>query len=127
MGLFRKKKRGKEYNYMELTPVCNYGHNVKDDGLIDVLVPRFTDKIFGKYLQPHLKYKYIRANMDEFGSATWSLMDGKRKVYEIANELTDKFGESIQPVEERLTNFLTNLYTNDFISFIEFRKGKENG
>lgn len=121
--LFRKKKKT-ELNYLELTPVCSYKHELTDEGLVNVLVPKFTDKILGRWLQPKLRKKYIRANLDEFGSATWLLMDGSKKVDKIAEELDNKFGEKIAPVYERLTKFLSQLYIYDFITFKEYQKGK---
>ncbi len=129
MNIFGRNKKDKvEVNYLELTPVRNYEYQAGgEEGLIDILVPRFTDKFFGKFLQPKMKNKYIRANMDKFGTETWLLIDGNKKVGEIATELTEKFGDEIQPVNDRLTQFLTNLYKNDFISFNEFTKGKKNG
>ena len=127
VSFFGKKKKYKDINYLELTPFTMYGHEMKDDGLLDVLVPKFTDKILGKYLQPRLRHKYIRANLDEFGSATWQLINGKNRVFEIAEKLTYEFGEKVQPVNERLTLFLTQLHKYNFISFKEFQKGTKYG
>jgi len=115
-------KKEAPLNYLETTPNRKYEHELLDDGIIHVLVPRFTDRILGKYLQPKLKSPYIRANLDEFGSATWLLMDGKTKVDSIADKLTEQFGESIQPVHPRLTFFLTHLYKAGFITFNELER-----
>jgi hypothetical protein len=92
-----------------------------------VLVPKFTNKFAVKYFIPRSKSPFIRANLDEFGSTAWLLMDGKNKVSEISDKLIEKFGETIQPVNARLTLFLTNLYNNQFISFNELIKGNNNG
>ena len=101
-----------ELNYLETTPKRNYGHELRDDGMINVLVPRFTDRILGKYLQPKLK------NLDEFGTATWFLMDGSNRVDTIADRLTEQFGEKIQPVHQRLTFFLTHLHKSLSVHFL---------
>ena len=115
-------KKEAPLNYLETTPNRKYEHELRDDGIINVMVPRFTDRILGKYLQPKLKNPFIRANLDEFGSATWLLMDGKTKVDIIAEKLTEQFGESIQPVHPRLTFFLTHLYKAGFITFNELER-----
>ena len=120
---FRKKNKLSDINYLELTPVVNYEHKTNEKGLVDVMVPRFNDRIFGRFLQPKLKDKYIYANLDEIGSQTWLLIDGKNKVYEIIEALDNHFGEKVQPVYDRLTMFLTQLYKNGFISFKELSKG----
>lgn len=119
----KKKNKFENLNYLELTPISNYTFEKRENGLVNVLVPRFTDKFFGKYLQPRLKNKYIKANLDEIGTATWLLINGNNKVYHIANGLTEQFGEKIQPVNERLTQFLTQLYQAGFITFAEIKKG----
>lgn len=120
--MLRNKKT--PLNYLTMTPMANFEHIVNEKGLIDVLVPKFTDRVLGKILQPRLRNKYIRANLDEFGSETWLLINGNNKVSEIADKLTEKFGDKIQPVHQRLTIFLTQLYNAGFITFLELKKGK---
>ena len=115
-------KKKKDINYLELTPFRKHGHEVKDDGKVIVLIPRYSDFILGKLLQPRLKNKFIRANLDEFGSETWMSIDSKAKVSEIALKLEERFGEQIHPVIPRLTTFLTQLYDAGFISFSELKK-----
>jgi len=122
--MFKKKKNKFEnLNYLELTPIANYTYEKRDNGLVNVLVPRFTDKFLGKYLQPRLKNKYIKANLDDIGTATWLLINGNNKVHQIASDLSEQFGEKIHPVNERLTQFLTQLYQAGFITFTEIKKG----
>jgi hypothetical protein len=122
MRLFDRHKELKGKNYMELTPVRMHEHRYRDGNLIDVLAPRFSDRFFGKLLQPKLRNKYIRANLDEIGSRTWELIDGERQVHQIIEELRALFGEKIEPATDRLIMFLTQLYRNGFITFREIRK-----
>jgi hypothetical protein len=121
---FFGKKSSDELNYLELTPFRKYEHKLNDDGLIDVLVPRFTDKLLSKIIQPRLKNPYIRANLDELGSATWLTIDGNRKVGDIIDLLDKNMGDKIQPSQSRITLFLSYLHRNGFINFIEFKKDK---
>jgi len=124
MGFNRFKKKESEHNYLELTPVRNHEHEDREDGMIDVLVPKFSSDFSKKYINKHLKYPNIKANLDEFGTETWLLMNGKTNVKEIGQKLIDKFGEKIEPVYDRLTKFLTELHKNNFITFKELTKGK---
>ena len=117
-----KKKSDSEYNYLELVPVRNYEHKINDDGKIDVLVPRFTDKFFGRFLQPKLKNPYIRANLDETGTKVWSLIDGKKDVRIIIDETKEHFGNDLESPDERVILFLKNLYRNGFIKFYQINK-----
>ena len=114
--MFRKKStEGK--NYLELVPLRHYEHEVEADGNISVLVPRFTNKFLVKHLSPRLKSPYVKARFDEFGSNVWLNIDGEKNVHSISVILLNRFGEKIEPVNQRLTKFLTQLYTYNFIKF----------
>jgi hypothetical protein len=117
--IFRKKKNTSSINYLELTPKRVYGYEVESSGKVSVLVPKFKNKIMVDLLMRRLKSPFIKAKLDEFGSLTWIEMDGTKKVNEISQSLTSKFGEKVQPVDERLTKFLTQLYKYNFITFKE--------
>lgn len=119
--IFRKKKIDSSINYLELTPKRIYEHIVEDFGKVSVLVPKFKNKILVNFLMPRLKSPYIKAKLDDFGSLTWLEMDGNKKVSDISQALTNKFGDKVQPVNERLTKFLTQLYKYNFITFKEIK------
>lgn len=117
-----KDKELESLNYLEVTPVHNYGGVEEENGLISVLIPRFTNKLLVKLLVPRLKKPFVKAKLDEFGSEVWKQITGDRKVKEIAVNLVNKFGEKIQPVDERLTKFLTMIYKYNFITFNEINR-----
>ncbi len=127
MKISLKKKKRVPINYLELTPVANYDKEITDDGLVNVLAPRFKSE-FGKNLMTKLKRSpYLKANLDEIGSFVWLQIDGEKKVIDIAKKTQEKFGEKVEPVYDRLTRFLTQLYRNGFIHFKELKKGQRYG
>jgi hypothetical protein len=115
----KNKKEKLTVNYLELTPVRIYEHELDTKGLVKVIVPKFTNKFMVKFIVPKLKTPMMGIKLDEFGSETWLQIDGEKKVEEIAKNLFIKFGEKINPVEERLTVFLSQLKDYKFISFKE--------
>ena len=117
MKLFREKKS--KINYLELTPVRIYSHEVETNGLISVLVPKFDIKIIDKIMSGFIRSRYFKAKLDEFGTEAWLAIDGENSVQKISEHLHNKFGEKIHPVNERLTNFLSELYKYKFITFRE--------
>ena len=121
MSLFAEKEK-KDLNYLEMTPYRIHGHSLGENGLVDVLVPRSTIKIIARLIEKRWKKPFIKANLDGLGSAVWLAIDGKRKVGAISEELTSQFGDTIQPVNDRLTMFLTHLFRNGFISFLELER-----
>jgi len=108
--MFFRKTIDTTINYLELTPVRNYDHVVEDTGLISVLVPKFDIKWLDKIMSKIIKSRFFKAKLDEFGTETWLEIDGVKSVQMISNQLSKKFGDKINPVNERLTKFLSELY-----------------
>lgn len=119
--VFRKKKT-KNLNFLELTPVRVYDFRKRDDGLIDVYVPRFSNAFAKTYLLKYFKNPYFRANLDEFGSYLWEKIDGKLKVANLIEIMKERFGSKIEPATERTLLFFSQLYQAGFINFFELKK-----
>jgi len=117
--MFFRKKIDTTINYLELTPVRNYDHVIEDSGLISVLVPKFDIKWLDKIMSNIIKSRFFKAKLDEFGTETWLEMDGTKSVQTVSEHLQKKFGDKINPVNERLTKFLSELYKYNFITFKE--------
>jgi Coenzyme PQQ synthesis protein D (PqqD) len=117
--VFFRKKSNPDINFLELTPVRNYEHEVEKNGLISVFVPKFDIKWLDKIMSRIIKSRFFKAKLDEFGTETWLEIDGVKSVQMISNQLSKKFGEKINPVDERLTKFLSELYKYNFITFKE--------
>lgn len=120
--LKRKRNELSAINYLELTPTRSYEDMTEENGMLSILIPRFANKILVKLIVPMLKSPYVKVKLDEFGSEVWRQIDGKKNVQEIADILKMKFGEKIEPVGERLTNYLTQIHRYNFISFNEIKK-----
>jgi len=122
MNFFQRRAVLKNLNYLEVRPIRNYGESVDEHEMVTVLIPKFNNRFAVRFVLPYMQYKFFKIKLDEFGSATWLLIDGKRNVAEIANELVKKFGEKIHPVEERLTRYFTGIYEQRLITFLEIQE-----
>ncbi len=123
--MFFKSKIKSDLNYLELTPVRIYQHEIENNGLVSVLVPKFDITFLDKIMSKIIKSRYFKAKFDEFGTETWLEIDGVNSVQKISEHLIQKFGEKINPVNERLTKFLSQLHSYNFITFRELNtKGK---
>lgn len=100
---------------LNLVPVRNYNFIYRNSGEVDILVPRFKISFLQKLLSE--KRKYMLANLDDVGSYIWELVDGVRDISMIISEARAKFGEKIEPAPERITLFLRQMHSNNFISF----------
>lgn len=113
--IFKKKNK---QNFLDFVPIAKIGFEVDEDtGLIALLIPRFKSEFAQKYLIPKKKSKFIRANLDEYGSFIYQKIDGKRNVFEISNLMKDEFGDQVEPVFDRVSKFLGNLFRYKLIEF----------
>lgn len=117
-----KKKEKKSLNLLELTPQKNKEFIIGDNGKVTILIPRFKKQWAIKLLR--IKEPNFNIHLDDFGSTAWNFIDGKNSFSKIADMLVEKFGEEIQPIDDRLAKFITQLYNNSFISFLEIKKEK---
>lgn len=124
MNFFQRRAKLKNANYLEVTPVRVLNEEVDENNFVTILIPKVTNRFAKKYFEPMLKSPVIKLKLDEIGSASWLAIDGKKNVAEIASELVQKFGDKINPVEERLTKYFTTLYEQRFITFQEIKGEK---
>ena len=120
-----KKKQKITYNYLDFTP-CHNQEFIVEDGKVKLVIPKFKSN-FMKSLIPKSKSETFKVKLDEIGSEVWLLIDGNRRVHEIAKLLREKVGKKAEPAEERITKFLTDLHYQKFIYFKELKKEIKNG
>jgi hypothetical protein len=122
MNFFQRRKVLKNINYLDLTPVRLMQDQLSDNDRIDILLPRFKRRFWRELSRNSKKGEYIRIHLDEIGSAIWLLIDGQKKVITICDELNQMKVEKLKPIEEtekRVTQFLSMLYQERYISFRE--------
>lgn len=116
--MFKKKKSEFDgFNLLDLKPVRLFEFEVQAEEKVTILIPKFRDKLLGKYLQPYLRKKYYKVKLDKFGSFVWTNCDGRKTVSEIAERLRQKFGAEAEPAVERVAKFVQHLYRGDCVKF----------
>ncbi len=111
-------KRAKaDVNLLELVPRRTVEHEIDEAHLVTVLMPRFTNRFLKRWLVPRHRSPHIKIKLDEIGSEVWLLCDGRRNVGEIASLMREKFGEKIEPCNDRLGVFFRQLEQASFISY----------
>jgi hypothetical protein len=125
MNFFERRRLLKKVNSLDLTPLRLLEHTAGEGAKVSLLLPRFQGTIWKPVFQPHVRRKFIPIKLDNFGSATWLLIDGKSNVAEISNRLREQFPGDLQPgddTETRVANFIFLLYDQRYITFREFEK-----
>ncbi len=128
MNFFQRRRFFKKANFLDLKPVRVLGHELRDDGGVSIMMPRFKNRINSTLFQPNSKGQFIPIKLDRFGGHTWLMIDGELNVSQICLKLCQQFPDELQPVEEaevRVTNFLSVLYQERYITFREIQKKQE--
>ncbi|MFC1732758.1 PqqD family protein [candidate division KSB1 bacterium] len=121
MNFFQRRKILKRSNLLDLTPIRIHEHIEEEEGKLTLLVPKFRNKKLSNFIIRQGRPKFFRIHLDEFGSAAWLEMDGKKNMKTICDNLSEKFGDNIQPVEQRISKYLTTLYDQRYITFVELQ------
>lgn len=109
----RDQKRDK--NYLDLVPTRTIDCEQQEDGKLVLLRPKWTRGLLARLLQPHIRYKHFRVQLDEIGSVTWEAIDGRRTVGQISDLLHDRFGDRVEPRYERCSRFIEQLHRGDML------------
>ena len=86
-----------------------------ENNQVILLRPKFSNRLLVRYLLPWLKDPNYRINLDAIGTKVWECIDGKRNVREIGQILKDDMGVNVDPVYERLSQFILSLNKYKFI------------
>ncbi|MGN0599765.1 MAG: PqqD family protein, partial [Oscillospiraceae bacterium] len=105
-----------EKNYLDLIPLHSGKLTFEKDesGRVTVVVENkgFFNSILQKIAQ---KPRFTRIDLQGQGSFVWLCIDGKRTVFEIAEEVRKKFGEEAEPLYDRLVTYIRTLESCGFI------------
>lgn len=58
-----------------------------------------------------------RIRLDETGSYAWRRLDGKHTIAQVAQELRERFGESVEPAEERLGHLVRGMRREGLLAY----------
>ena len=104
-------------NFLDFVPVIspkNGWHENEGIVVIDMNHTGAFDKVAQKFFhRPSVSH----IDLDQYGSFVWKSIDGKRNVEEIAQTLKGEFGEDVEPLYDRLVEYLRILYNNGFIKY----------
>ena len=95
--------------FLQARPEWNQEWHVGENNRVVVMVPKFGDHWFGRWMMSKMERPKVRLKLDEVGSFVWQRCDGKNNVEEIGRALSQQFGEQVEPVYERLSLFFRSL------------------
>jgi hypothetical protein len=104
-----------EVNLLEVRPLRNVSWELDDNDQVVLLIPKFRNRLAVKYVLPYLARPHFRIRLDAFGSFVWNRFDGQTPIKEIAASMRANFGESVEPVYERIGKFVQTLEREKFV------------
>ena len=85
-----------------------------DEGVV-ILIPKFTNPFFVRWLLPYLKSQNFRLSLDRYGSAFWNACDGSVSVSDVIESMKRSFPEEAATMRERVIGFTRHLFREQFI------------
>lgn len=105
-----------EQNLLDLIPHRLVEWEEISENKIDLILPKFKSRWLQNWIKRLGKSPVVRIHLDDFGSHVWQSCDGTNTVFDIGQKLKTTFGESVEPVYERLTAFIRLLCHHKHIS-----------
>lgn len=119
----KKGDRKEAANYLDFIPAYQPAIQWKAEAQGKITIYMENKGVFHWLAQKLLKKPEVsQIHLDEMGSFIWSLIDGKRSVYEIGGKVKEKFGEKAEPLYERLVMYMHNL---ESYGFIQMKSGEQ--
>lgn len=101
-------------------PVRVVPFEVGEDGKVTLLRPKFVSPWL-KWMQNFLSKPVFKVRLDEVGSFTWLQMDGTRTAEQVCAALAERFGDRVEPVQQRGLTFLYQMMEGRFAVLQELK------
>ena len=103
-------------NLYDFRPVRAARFEVGADGLVAIVVPRFTNRLLVKFLVPRLRAPDYRVRLDAIGSFVWQQCDGSATVETIVERVRARFGDDADAALARTTQFVRTLVKGNLVT-----------
>lgn len=115
----RQWDRLADVNLLDLTPVREAEWKDVDGWVVLERPPPSRGGLRGLGDRLSFAMAARRIRLDDMGSCSWKCFDGETTVAETCAVLRERFGASIEPVEDRLGRFVRYLHQDGFLSYRE--------
>lgn len=113
----------KQENFLDFIPVRVPKHSWSADENGRVTVHMLHDGFYDRIAQRFFHRPRIsNIDLDAQGSFVWQHIDGQSSVGQIGLMVRERFGEAVDPLYERLAEYMKILYNNGFIGYHRARR-----
>ena len=104
-------------NWLDLVPEVIRKWQQTGDGMVVLYKPKFNHPLLRRYVLPRLIRPDFKIKLDAIGSFIIENCDGQTSVRDLGEKLKQRFGESIEPLFDRLQFFMQQLENNGMIRY----------
>ena len=109
-------KVNKDFNYLDYVPrkseYTTYSVNDNGMGVVRIENTGFYNKIAQLVFR---RPRYSNIELEEYGTFIWEYIDGSNSIYDIALKVKEKFGESAEPLYERICKYFSIMADNKLV------------
>lgn len=81
-----------------------------------LLRPRLGSSQVGRWVASWLGDPYYRIRLDEVGTLVWKACDGRTSLADIVTRMRARFGEAVEPADQRLGRFVRKMLRGRMIA-----------
>ncbi len=107
--------------FEDLAPVHRHRWEEREDGLVTVLVPKFTSRFARRWLVPLLARPEMRVRLDALGTFVWKQCDGTATLRQIADRVAAQFGGEREAALVGVVKFVRKLAREESLTFHPLR------
>ena len=113
--MIRKMKNNENYLDYVFERKKGLSFSVDDSGEVVVTMKNtgFSNRIAQRFFK---KPKVSRITLEGMGSFIFLSLDGKKTVYDVGREVSERFGKEAEPLYERLCVYMKRLQEAGFVS-----------
>ena len=89
----------------------------EEEGLVTVLVPKFTSRFARRWFVPLLAKPDLRVHLDAVGTFVWRQCDGSASLRQIAGRVAERFGGDPEARRAEVTRFVHKLVREESLAF----------
>lgn len=116
-----KQRPRYEGDYLDLVPRQLVEAETSPSGQVVLLVPRYRDAFWGRFLQPRLGpgKRHVRVPLEARGAALWAAVDGRRTVRDLVASVGAAAPGDGEDLARRVCLYVQALADNGFLALAE--------
>ena len=88
----------------------------EENGRCVLLRPRLGSGRLARWVAGRGGDAYYRIRLDEVGTLIWKACDGRTSLADIVMRMRDRFGDGVEPADQRLARFVRQMLTGRMIA-----------